>query len=101
MLSPSFLSTRFFVQSLSVWGPAISGSCPSSVAIVKTEYFVAANRKLLIDDEKTINQVFEESKEGLTNIIDSVYGEECMTDRGCAAVLAFCDRREGFSGSLG
>merc|ERR1711892_138554 len=62
----------------------------------------ASYRKLLDDDDvKTINQVFEDSKEDLTNLIDSIFGEECLSDSGCAPLIAFCDRNEGFSGSLG
>merc|ERR1711892_571829 len=62
----------------------------------------ASYRKLLDDDDvKTINQLFEDSKEDLTNFIDSIFGEECLSDSGCAPLIAFCDRNEGFSGSLG
>ena len=63
--------------------------------------FSAPNRKLLDDDDKTINEVFEECKEDLTDLIDSIFGEECLSDSGCAPLVAFCDRSQGFSGSLG
>ena len=82
------------------WDQQYQVSVPSVDPLI-TDDIVAASRRLLVTDDKTINQVFEDSKEGLTSIIDSVYGDECMTDRGCATLLAFCDRREGFSGSLG
>lgn len=60
-------------------------------------------RHLLEDDsdDDTVNESLEEAREKIVDMIDSIFGGECLTDNHCSPVLAFCDRSEGFTGSFG
>ena len=58
-------------------------------------------RKLLNSDDEDLSDIFESFKDSILSFLDSIVGKECLTDSGCAKLVAFCDRSQGFSGSLG
>ena len=57
-------------------------------------------RKLLNSDDEDISDIFQSFKDNLISFLDSIVGKECLTDSGCAKLVAFCDRSQGCPGSL-
>ena len=73
--------------------------CKDFVGNLPFLFVSAGNRQLLDNDD--INDALANAQDEFNGLIDSFWGGKCIKDDQCISYVAYCDKTQGLSGSLG